>query len=219
MKKLTARWVPRVLTDDQEQERVATSKKSLAMLKHDKADFFRWFITVDETWIHHYTTHQSPNNKLHNRWEPVKIDQKDQKHNRALERLWPVLAAVFWDSKGTLLVDYLEKGKTITGVLYSSLLDQMNDAIRQKRPHLAKKKVLFLQDNAPANKSAKVMAKLLELRYEVLPHPPDLDPSDYFMFPNVKRWLQGKRFASNERSLVKLWHFLKGLENSVTKQV
>ena len=44
------------------------------------------------------------------------------------------------------------------------------------------------------------MAKFQELRYELLPHPPystDLAPSDYFLFPNLKKWLSGKRFYSN----------------------
>jgi len=45
------------------------------------------------------------------------------------------------------------------------------------------------------------MAKIVELRYELLPHPPyspDLAPCDFFLFPNMKKWLGGKRFASNE---------------------
>ena len=39
------------------------------------------------------------------------------------------------------------------------------------------------------------MAKLFDLRYEILPHPPyspDLAPSDYFLFSNTKTWLGGK---------------------------
>ena len=34
-----------------------------------------------------------------------------------------------------------------------------------------------------------------------LPHPsypPDLTRSDYYLFPNFKRWLRGRRFGSNE---------------------
>jgi histone-lysine N-methyltransferase SETMAR len=27
------------------------------------------------------------------------------------------------------------------------------------------------------------------------PYSPDLAPSDYFLFPNLKKWLGGKRFA------------------------
>ncbi|GBP18354.1 hypothetical protein EVAR_14747_1 [Eumeta japonica] len=36
------------------------------------------------------------------------------------------------------------------------------------------------------------MAKIHELRYELLPHPaysPDLAPCDYYLFPNLKKWL------------------------------
>ena len=46
------------------------------------------------------------------------------------------------------------------------------------------------------------MVKLDSLGYELLPHPPyspDLTPSDYYLFPNLKRWLQGKRFHANEK--------------------
>jgi hypothetical protein len=46
---------------------------------------------------------------------------------------------------------------------------------------------------------------LAELGYELLPHPPyspGLHPSvlyDFFLFPNMKEWLGGKRFASDEQ--------------------
>ena len=45
------------------------------------------------------------------------------------------------------------------------------------------------------------MAKLDQLRFELVahsPYSPDLAPNDYYLFPNLKRWLQGKRFTSNE---------------------
>ena len=31
-----------------------------------------------------------------------------------------------------------------------------------------------------------------------LPYSPDLAPSDYYLFSNLKRWLYGRRFESNE---------------------
>ena len=37
--------------------------------------------------------------------------------------------------------------------------------------------------------------------YELIPHPaysPDLAPSDYFLFPNLKRDIRGRHFRSNE---------------------
>ena len=63
------------------------------------------------------------------------------------------------------------------------------------------KKVLFCYENEPAHTSAIATVKLFDLRYEILPHPPyspDLAPSHYFLFPNMKTWPGGKRFSSNE---------------------
>jgi len=106
------------------------------------------------------------------------------------------MATVFWDSRGIIFTDYLEKGQ-----YYADLLDWFDAELKKKRPHLAKKKVLFHHDNALAHLSAIAMAKLIELRYELLSHPPyspDLAPCDFYLFLNMKKWLGRKRFASNE---------------------
>jgi len=61
--------------------------------------------------------------------------------------------------------------------------------------------MLFHHDNALAHTSALSKAKLVELGYELLPHPPntpDLAPCDFFLFPNLKKSLAGQKFASNE---------------------
>ncbi|XP_023214135.1 endothelin-converting enzyme 2-like [Centruroides sculpturatus] len=56
MKKLCARWVPRLLTMGQKQRRENVSIESLAMFRSNKAEFLRrFFITMDETWVHHFT--------------------------------------------------------------------------------------------------------------------------------------------------------------------
>jgi histone-lysine N-methyltransferase SETMAR len=71
--------------------------------------------------------------------------------------------------------------------------------LKEKWPHLAKKKVLFHQAYAPAFRS--LVEKLVELGSKLLPHPPyspDLAPCDFFLFPNMKKWLCEKRLASNE---------------------
>jgi hypothetical protein len=36
------------------------------------------------------------------------------------------MASVFWDAEGILFIDYLEKGKKITGEYYSNLLTRLN---------------------------------------------------------------------------------------------
>jgi len=93
------------------------------------------------------------------------------------------------------------KGKTVTGLYYSELFGRFAAELQRIRPHLAKNKVLFHHDNAPAHTSALAKAKLVELGYELLRHPPyspDLAPCDFFLIPNLKKSLPGQKFASNE---------------------
>ena len=66
---------------------------------------------------------------------------------------------------------------------------------------MAKKKVFLHQDNAPDHISTIAMAKINELKFELhrhAPYSPDLASSDYFLFPNITKWLGGRRFANNE---------------------
>ena len=54
-----------------------------------------------------------------------------------------------------------------------------------------------------------------ELRYKLLPHPPyspDLVPSDYFLLPNLKKWLGGKRFYSNDEIISQTNKYFEDLE-------
>ena len=81
------------------------------------------------------------------------------------------------------------------------LLRPLSAGIKKKRPYMQKTKVPFHQDNAPCHKSMKTMIKLNELSFELLPHPPcfpDLGLSEYWLFADLKKMLQGKRCGSNE---------------------
>ena len=114
------------------------------------------------------------------------------------------MATVFWDSHGVLFTDFLEKGKTITGQYYSTLLDRLKLEMASKRPHMSKKKPLIIQDNAPSHTSTVAMAKMHNLCFALLPRPPyspDLAPSDFFLFPELKKTPQRQeicvRFGGN----------------------
>lgn len=199
MRKLSARWVPRLLTLDQKRIRMNISKALLTRFKQNEPDFLQRFITVDETWIHHYTPETKEQSK---QW--IAKGEPAPKKAKTVSSAGKVMATVFWDSHGIILIDYLQKGKTITGEYYASLLDKLKAEIARKRPHLKKKKVLFHQDNAPAHTSVIAMAKIYELHFELLDHPPyspDLAPSDFFLFPNLKVSLAGQRFSSDEEAI------------------
>ena len=54
-------------------------------------------------------------------------------------------------------------------------------------------------------------------RYELLPQPsysPDLAPNVYFLFPNIKKWLGGKIFYSNDEIISQTNTYFEDLEKS-----
>jgi len=55
MKKLSARWVLRLLIVDQKRIRMDICKKVLCQFQRNPTDFLRRFITVGEIWVRHYT--------------------------------------------------------------------------------------------------------------------------------------------------------------------
>jgi hypothetical protein len=112
-------------------------------------------------------THQNPNSSK--KWTEAGCSAP--KKTRLVPSPGNVMASVFWDAGGILFI-YLEKGKTITGEYYSNLLTRLDEKIRENRPGLQKKKIIFHQDSAPTNKSVLAMGKLRDLHYELLEHPP-----------------------------------------------
>jgi hypothetical protein len=63
------------------------------------------------------------------------------------------------------------------------------------------KGILFLQDKAAPYKGSITHHKLADLHFDVLKHPaylPDLVPSDYCLFPNLKKHLKGRKFSNTE---------------------
>ena len=83
-----------------------------------------------------------------------------------------VLASIFWDQDGILLIDYLPRGQTINAEYYSSLLVQLKDILKEKRRGKFTKGVLFLHDIVPAHRAIATQKKLAYLGFQCLDHPP-----------------------------------------------
>ena len=98
---------------------------------------------------------------------------------------------------------------------------RLKNEIGEKRLQMKKKKVLFHQDKAPCHKSLTTMAKLNELSFELLPQPPyspDLAPSDYYLFADLKKMLQRKKFYSNEEVNTEANAYFEGKDKSFYKK-
>ena len=121
---------------------------------------------MNETWIHYFTPETKEQSK---QW--ISPGEPAPKKAKTVKSAGKVMAIVFWDARGIIHIDYLPLKQTINGNYYAALLDRFNNILKKKRPHLAKKKVLFHQDNARIYICPALMAKFNEFRYELLPHP------------------------------------------------
>ena len=54
MSKVLARWVPRMLTDDQKRTRLDISMLLLSRYEDDPGDFIERFVTQDYIWVHYF---------------------------------------------------------------------------------------------------------------------------------------------------------------------
>lgn len=216
--KVSARWVPRLLTALQKQARVDTCKEFLERCGDDPASVFERIVTGDETWVHHY----DPESKQESmQWHKKGSDPP--KKFKVTPSAGKIMATVFWDSKGILLIEYTKKGETINAEKYSTTLRRLRVAIKEKRRGMLAKKVLLLHDNAPVHTARLSKAAVRECGFEEINHPPyspDLAPSDYFLFPNLKKDLRGKRFTDdNELKSAINEHFSGQEENYFFKEI
>ncbi|KAF2356775.1 Transposase type 1 [Trinorchestia longiramus] len=82
-----------------------------------------------------------------------------------------VLATVFWDSEGVVLVNFLEDRKTVTEAYYVAVLRKLRAKLTKKPPGKLHRGILFNHENAPAHSSRVTNEVLREFRLELLSHP------------------------------------------------
>ena len=207
MRKLTARLVPKSLSDEQMATRASVCSALLKRFR-SKDDFLLRLVTVDETWVHYY----EPENKAQSR-QLVGPGFPRPKKFKTQPSACKVMATVFWDAKGVIMLDFLPKKSTITGVHYANLLDQLRIAIREKRRGKLFKGVLLQQDNARVHTCKVAMDAVERNGYELIPHPaysPDLAPSDFFLFPKLKKDICGLHFRSDEEVVTAVEEWVNG---------
>jgi [histone H3]-lysine36 N-dimethyltransferase SETMAR len=128
------------------------------------------------------------------------------------------LASVLRDARDIIYFDY--QGQTINSEYDMVLLERLNDEIKKQNVSIWRKRMLFHQDNALCHKSIKTTAKLHKLGYELLLHPPyspDLAPSDFFLFADLKRMLAGQKFSINQEVNIETETFFEAMSKSYHK--
>ena len=125
---LTARWVPKSLSDEQMATRASVYSVLLKRFRPKEDNFLSRLVTVDETWVHYY----EPENKAQIRQSVGPWSARPQKF-KTQPSAGKVMATVFWGAQGIIILDFLAKKSTITAGYYANLLDQLRTVIREKR--------------------------------------------------------------------------------------
>mgnify|MGYP003415101186 FL=1 len=209
-RKISARWVPKMLTPEMKARRVEVCRELLDRFEREGDLFLGEIATGDESWAYHYDPEckqQSMEYRRPSSPPPVKF--------KRAKSAGKVMLTVFWDSKGVLLSEFLERGNTVNSPVYCNTLQNLKRRIRRIRPD--RSTFLLHHDNARPHCSRETLGKIDRLKFEVLPHPPyspDLAPCDFWLFPELKKYLKGIHFESDDelKRAVETWFKMQPLE-------
>lgn len=213
MNKITARWIPHLLTEEQKRLRLKTAKTLLKMYPKYNSRSFAAVVTGDETWVHFY----EPRRKLQNKVWATKNMKRPCIAKRTISAR-KVMYAIFFTNQGPALQMAVPKGKSVNSKFYRKVvLKTLKKYFEKRRPATGLAGVRLLHDNASSHKAAIVREFLTQQKVVELPHPPyspDLAPCDFFLFPRLKKYLTGRKFKKRKELGSAIFQCLKGIPKS-----
>lgn len=201
-------WIPHDLSDFDKSRR---SDICLSLLSRRRN--FNWLkdiITGDEKWALYI------NRSRGRQW--VSVDQQPEPEPKPDLHVKKVMLSVWWDTQCIIYHEFLPHNTTVTATLYTDQLERLKTKLASVRP--GREKVLFLHDNARPHIAKMTRQKLLELGWEILPHPPyspDIAPSDYHLFRSLDNHLRGKVFANEDSLKTEITNFFAAKPSSFYK--
>jgi histone-lysine N-methyltransferase SETMAR len=185
LRKITARYVPKHLTDSQRAERVRVCKENLARFKSGA-----WrlcdVVTGDESWFNHTQIgRKSSNSAWVARGAPPPTVVR---HSRFSPK---TLFSIFFKTTGPVLIHYVGRGQNIDRHYYIDYcLKPLINNIKKQRPSCGVQGIKLHHDNGRPHVHQDVLTYLESEGITVIPHPPnspDLSPCDFWLFDFVKQ--------------------------------
>lgn len=195
MRRVAAKFVPRILTAEQKESRFAISSELFERSVADAA-FLSSIVTGDESWVYGY----DPETKVQSsQWKtPSSPAPKKARMSKSLVK---VMLIAFFDMEGLLHIEFVPRGCAVNAIFYVEVLKRLRESIRRKRPEKWRNGWLLHHDNAPSHTSLLVQEFMAGKNIAAVPHPPyspDLAPCDFWLFPKIKSTMKGNRFDTIE---------------------
>ena len=131
MRKICAKFVPRVLREDQKESRCHDSREMVELINSDPA-VLDALVTFDESWIYCYdpeTKRQSSQWKHAGSPRPKKARQSKSTHK--------LLMIPFFDSTGMIYMHSVPNGQTVNKEYYVEVVREFRKRFCRKRPALS----------------------------------------------------------------------------------
>jgi hypothetical protein len=194
MRRVSAKLVPRLLTQYQTVHRATACRELLQRAEND-ATFLPSFIIADESWVYGY----DPETKQKSSQWKIPLSPRPKKARQVRSDVKTMLIA-FFDAEGLMHHEFLPQSLTMNQTVYITVLQRLRDAVCRKRPHKWSSGTWLLHhDNAPCHAALSVTKFLVKHSIPVVPHPPyspDLAPCDFFLVPRLKSTLKRKRYQN-----------------------
>jgi len=211
-RKVCARWVPCMLTEDHQRQRIDSSREFLQRYADENDNFLDSIVMGDETWAFHFT----PETKQQSREWRHSSSPKPRKF-KTTRSAGKVMPTVFWDRKGVLLVNFMAHGTTINADRYCETLKKLRRAIQNQRRGMLTKGVCLLHDNACPHIARQTVVLLDQFGWDIVTHPPyspDLAPCDYHLFPKLREHFAGRGLSDDDEVKVAVQRFLNDMPAS-----
>ena len=133
----------------------------------------------------------------------LRKDQPRSTIGRRIRSAKKVMYAVFFNCQGPVVQVPVPGGRTITGKFYlDKVLKRVKTFYNHCRPRTGLRGLYLIHYNASAHKCEYVKKFLDSEKVVQVCHPPfspDLTPCDFFLFPEGKNKLFGRRFNTGAR--------------------
>ena len=207
-------FVPRVLTQDQKDSRVAICQETVI----NDPTLLLNVITGDESIVYVY----DPETKLQfSQWKSPGSPRP--KKARMQKSKLKMMLICFFNHEGIVHQEFVPPGMTVNVDFYCDVLRRLRENVRRKRPQKCQNQNLIIHhDNVPAHRSIKVSQFLAKNNMRVIPHTHPIWPP--VTFSSSPSWSFGwrvedstplKRFKRNRSGY--LTQFRKGTSRDASK--
>lgn len=173
MKKVSAHWVPKLLSPYEKQDRVEICSQNLELLE-DNWKPLHTLITGDNTWVYYYAPEARQQSM---QWKHE--DSPPSKNAKVTKSAKKLMLTVFRDAKGPLLINVMERNTTINVQAYAETLNEPRLAMEEKRGVAKTMLVKILHDNAPVHTAQVCRSAMEEPKLDPMIHPPRI--TDMFL--------------------------------------